>query len=350
MLAKENPRNNLYEQVSPVDWNDWRWQIENSIHTLSQMVGVLCSPVSHLEKYKSVIEPYRFSITPYYLSLINVSNDRDPLRLQCFPDLRETDYTRGTVDDPLEEEKNMAVPDLIHRYPDRCLTMVTGTCAMYCRHCNRKRRWQKRKKERSQKDLQRMIDYVSETGQIREVILSGGDPLMMNIETLDWFLASLKAIPHVDVIRIGSRIPVVLPMKIDQDICNLFRRYRPLWFVTQFNHPKEITEEAGRACEMLITSGIPVLNQSVLLRGVNDSYEVMRDLLYGLQRISVKPYYLFQCEPVRGADHFQVEVRKGLEIMEKLWRSVSGVCIPRYVYDLPGGKGKMPLQSFPILS
>ena len=208
MLAKENPRNNLYEQVSPVDWNDWRWQIENSIHTLSQMVGVLCSPVSHLEKYKSVIEPYRFSITPYYLSLINVSNDRDPLRLQCFPDLRETDYTRGTVDDPLEEEKNMAVPDLIHRYPDRCLTMVTGTCAMYCRHCNRKRRWQKRKKERSQKDLQRMIDYVSETGQIREVILSGGDPLMMNIETLDWFLASLKAIPHVDVIRILSLIHI----------------------------------------------------------------------------------------------------------------------------------------------
>jgi lysine 2,3-aminomutase len=350
MLAKENPSKKLYERVSPADWNDWRWQIENSIHTLSQLAGVLHIPVSHLEKYGSVVETYRFSVTPYYLSLIDVFEDSDPLRLQCFPDLRETDYSRGTVDDPLEEEKNMAVPDLIHRYPDRCLTMVTGACAMYCRHCNRKRRWKKRKKEQSQKSLRRMIDYIAETGQIREVILSGGDPLMMNIETLDWFLASLKAIPHVEVIRIGSRVPVVLPMRIDQDICNLLRRYRPLWFITQFNHPKEITEETAQACEMLMASGIPVVNQSVLLRGVNDSYEVMRDLLYGLQRISVKPYYLFQCEPVRGVDHFQVDVRKGLEIMEKLWRSVSGLCIPRYVYDLPGGRGKIPLQSFPVLS
>jgi lysine 2,3-aminomutase len=350
MLAKENPRKNFYERVSPADWNDWRWQIENSIHTLSHLAGVLHLPVSHLEKYGSVVEAYRFSVTPYYLSLIDVFDDSDPLRLQCFPDLRETDYSRGTVDDPLEEEKNMAVPDLIHRYPDRCLTMVTGTCAMYCRHCNRKRRWKKRKTERSRKSLRRMIDYISETGQIREVILSGGDPLMMNMETLDWFLASLKAIPHVEVIRIGSRVPVVLPMRIDRDICNLLRRYRPLWFVTQFNHPKEITEKAAQACEMLTASGIPVVNQSVLLRGINNSYEVMRDLLYGLQRISVKPYYLFQCEPVRGADHFQVDVRNGLDIMEKLWRSVSGLCIPRYVYDLPGGKGKIPLQSFPVLS
>jgi lysine 2,3-aminomutase len=350
MLATGIPGKNLYEQVAPADWDNWRWQMENSIRTISQLAGVLHTPVSHLEKYEGIVETYRFSITPYYLSLIDPSDERDPLSLQCFPDLKETDYYRDTVDDPLEEEKNMAVPDLIHRYPDRCLAMVTGTCAIYCRHCNRKRRWKKRNKERSRGSLQRMVDYVSKMGQIREVILSGGDPLMMNMETLDWFLASVKAIPHVEVIRIGSRIPVVLPMRIDQDICKLLRRYRPLWFVTQFNHPREITEEAARACEMLTASGIPVVNQSVLLGGINDSYEVMRDLLYGLQRILVKPYYLFQCEPVRGAGHFQVDIRKGLEIMEKLWKSVSGLCIPRYVYDLPGGRGKMPLQSFPILS
>ena len=189
-----------------------------------------------------------------------------------------------------------------------------------------------------------MIDYISETEQIREVILSGGDPLMMNMETLDWFLDSLKAIPHVEVIRVGSRVPVVLPMRIDEDIHNILRRYRPLWFVTQFNHPKEITEEAAQACEMLISSGIPVVNQSVLLRGVNDSYEVMRELLYGLQRISVKPYYLFQGDMSRGTDHFRTPLSTGLEIMAALRGHSSGMAVPTFAVDLPEGGGKVELH------
>lgn len=196
-----------------------------------------------------------------------------------------------------------------------------------------------------------MVDYVSRTKQIREAILSGGDPLILNIEALGWFLHSLKSIPHVEAIRIGSRIPVVLPMRINQDLCDMLKKYRPLslWFLTQFNHPREVTPDAAEACELLLGAGIPVMNQSVLLKGVNDSYEVMRDFLYCLQRISVKPYYLFQCEPVKGVDHFRVDIWKGMEIMEKLWRNISGLCLPRYVFDLPGGRGKMPLQPFSFL-
>lgn len=348
-LVEENTKLNPFKNVPRDKWNDWCWQIENRINKLPQLAEILNVSPSEVEKYRDVLEKHHFSITPYYMSLIDISDEKDPIRLQCFPDLRELDYLPGSSDDPLEEERGMVVPGLIHRYPDRCLAMVTGTCATYCRHCNRKRRWKNPKTEHSRKNLQRMVDYVSRTKQIREVILSGGDPLMLKIEILERFLHSLKSIPHVEVIRVGSRIPVVLPMRINQDLCDMLKKYRPLWFITQFNHPKEITPDAARACEMLLMAGIPVSNQSVLLKGVNDSCEVMRDLLYGLQRISVKPYYLFQCEPVKGADHFRVDIWKGMEIMEKLRRNISGLCMPRYVFDLPGGRGKMPLQPFSFL-
>lgn len=349
-LGKASVKIDHKEDVSTKEWNNWKWQFKNRIHTLPQLAGVLGVPVEDIEKYRRVIKTYPFSVTPYYLSLIDLTDENDPIRLQCLPDTGEIDFSLGGVDDPLEEERDMPVPGLVHRYPDRCLTMVTNVCATYCRHCNRKRMWGKPEAKPSKENLQRMIDYVSRTGKIREVIVSGGDPLTVNPETLDWFLGSLKSIPHVEVLRIGSRIPIVMPMRITPDLCAMLRGHRPLWFVTQFNHPKEITPEAAKACEMLLEAGIPVLNQSVLLRGVNDSCEAMRDLLYGLQRISVKPYYLFQCEPVKGTDHFRVSIRKGMEVMEKLWRNTSGICVPGYVVDLPGGKGKVPLQPFSMLS
>ena len=348
-MVEKTARSNLFENIREDDWNNWRWQIAHRIHTLSQLAGILDISLPEADTYRDVIETYRFSVTPYYLSLTDLSDEKDPLRLQCLPDPRELDSLPGSSDDPLAEDRDMVVPGLIHRYPDRCLTMVTGTCAAYCRHCNRKRRWKEPERKHSRKDLQVMIEYVSRTQQLREVILSGGDPLMLNIETLEWFLHSLKSIPHVEVLRIGSRVPVVLPMRIDQELCDILKKYQPLWFLTQFNHPKEVTAEAARACKMLLGAGIPVMNQSVLLKGVNDSYEVMRDLFYGLQRISVKPYYLFQCEPVKGVDHFRVDIWRGMEIMEKLWRNISGLCLPKYVYDLPGGRGKMPLQPFSLV-
>lgn len=195
-----------------------------------------------------------------------------------------------------------------------------------------------------------MLDYVAQSPGIREVIVSGGDPLTLEDDTLDWFLGRLRAISHVEVLRVGSRVSVVLPMRITQKLCAILHKNRPLWFNTQFNHPREITPEAARACDMLLEAGGPVSNQSVLLQGINDSYETMRDLLYGLQRIAVRPYYLFQCDPVKRTDHFRVDLRLGMEIMGEIWENISGICVPRYVIDLPDGKGKIPLQPFSLSS
>lgn len=325
-------------------WKDWRWQLKNSIHRLSQL-GESSSPFGDdIDDLNAVVEKYHMSITPYYLSLVEGWNRRDPIALQCLPHVREIDPLAGGSEDPLDEERDTVVPGLIHRYRDRCLAMVTSRCATYCRHCNRKRRWGFDEKDTSPASLDAMVEYVAKTPRVREVIVSGGDPLMINEDLLERFLASLTAIPHVEVIRIGSRAPVVLPMRITPELCRMLRKYRPLWFNTQFNHPREITEASARACEMLLEAGIPLSNQSVLLRGVNDTPETMRDLLYGLQKISVKPYYLFHCEPVKGATHFQTKVSVGKAIMEKLWGTISGLCIPRYVIDLPGGKGKRSLE------
>jgi lysine 2,3-aminomutase len=272
----------------------------------------------------------------------------DPIRRQCVPDTREI-TSEGGVEDPLEERAHSPVPGLIHRFRDRCLVIVTNRCAVYCRHCNRKRLWHEREKILTPHELTAMAGYIEKRPAIREVILSGGDPLTLSDGRLERILARLQAIEHVEVLRIGSRMPVVLPMRITERLCGVLRRYRPLWFLTQFNHPREITPEAAAACGRLLEAGIPVLNQSVLLKGINDNFRIMRQLLYGLERISVKPYYLFQCEPVKGADHFRVDIWEGMRMMEKLWKTTSGLCLPRYVADMPGTKGKVPLQPVSFL-
>lgn len=331
------------------DWLDWKWQFRNRVRTLGQLASILGKPAASLAPWATVIRTYPFAITPYYLSLQDPSDEGDPLRRQCFPDPKELSLSQGGVEDPLAEERDMPVPGLIHRYADRCLVIATSVCAVHCRHCNRKRMWRGKKLRGTRDRLQTMVNYVARTPSIREVIVSGGDPLMLSDKTLDWFLGALRAIPHVEVLRIGSRTPVTLPMRVTPDLCGILKRHRPLWFNTQFNHAREITPESAAACERLLMAGIPVSNQSVLLKGVNDDYETMRDLLYGLERISVRPYYLFQMDPVAGGDHFRTEVWTGLAIMEKLWRNISGLCLPRYVLDCPGGRGKIPLQPFSLL-
>jgi lysine 2,3-aminomutase len=338
----------LCKERSDEQWSDWQWQYENRITSLPQLAAFLNVPPDSIRKWRPVAKSYPFSITPYYLSLIDRENDQDPIRRQCFPDPREVRYSVGCEEDPLEEHQHMPVPGLIHRYPDRCLILATHTCAVYCRHCNRKRLWGHKPTVPLKAYFQPIFDYIARTSAIREVILSGGDPLTLADDTLQWLLESLRAIPHVDIIRIGTRIPVVLPMRITQKLSDLLHRYQPLWLNTQFNHPREITPEAAAACEKLLSAGIPISNQSVLLKGVNDDYDTMRDLLYGLQKISVRPYYLFQCDPVKGADHFRVEIWKGMAIMEKLWSNISGLCVPRYVLDVPGARGKIPLQPFSL--
>ena len=333
-------------KIPAKDWTDWRWQYRNRIRTLPGLADLSDLSPECILSCRPVVGAYPLSITPYYLSLMDPADESDPLRRQCFPHPDEIRFSLGGVDDPLGEERNMPVPGLVHRYADRCLILATNACATYCRHCNRKRLWKDRSRKGAKASLRPMVHYIAGHPEIREVIVSGGDPLTLPDPMLGWLLTSLRSVPHVEVIRIGSRAPAVMPMRITRELCSLLRRHRPLWFNTQFNHVHEVTAAAARACGMLLDAGIPVSNQSVLLRGVNDSCEAMRDLLHALQRISVRPYYLFQCDAVKGTDHFHVDLHHGMGMMETLRRSLSGLCMPRYVIDLPGGMGKLPLQPF----
>ncbi len=332
-----------FSNASRTDWLNWRWQLRHRVTSATQLAKILESPAMRTDQLSQVLSIYPQAITPYYLSLIEEGNAIDPIAAQCIADTNEIDAANHFSDDPLHEDGYMPVPKLIHRYPDRVLAIVTKTCAVYCRHCNRKRFWSIKDTPGLNKRLASMVRYVESSPQIREVILSGGDPLTYDDEKLEMILAKFAAIRHVEVLRIGSRAPVVLPMRITQDLCRMLKRYRPLWFNTQFNHPAEITPEAAQACNKLQEAGIPVSNQSVLLKGINDSPNVMRDLLHGLQKISVRPYYLFHCEPVRGCGHFRTDLSSGVALMENLRTQCSGLALPQYVADLPGKAGKVPL-------
>jgi lysine 2,3-aminomutase len=335
----------LLIKTSIQEWRDWRWQFKNRITRLETLGGYLGKSAAEMKPIKRAATVYPLAITPYYLSLINHDQENDPLRAQCFPHPQEILHTKNSKDDPLEEGSHMPVPKLVHRYPDRCLAIVTEICATYCRHCNRKRFWSASPTINIKTRWAKMIRYISQSPQIREVIISGGDPLTLDDHTLENLLVSLRAIPHVEILRIGSRTPVVMPMRITRNLCRILKHHRPLWFNTQFNHPQEITPASVRACNMLLEAGIPVSNQSVLLKGINDSTEVMKNLLYSLQKISVRPYYLFQCDPVKGAEHFRTDVKTGMTMMENIWRQCSGLSLPQYVLDVPGSTGKIPLNA-----
>lgn len=340
----------LWPGVSQQQWADWQWQMANRLRTHEDLISLLRLSPLQAASYKSLIETFHYSITPYYFSLINWRDQKDPIRMQCVPDLKEMNYALVGNADPLEEEQDMQVPGLVHRYPDRVLAVVTGMCAMYCRHCTRKRVWHEGEWMRTRKELAAMISYVRKTRKVREVVVSGGDPLLMNLDTLDWFLGELRRIPHVEVLRIGTRVPVVLPMRITDELTTMLKQHRPLWINTQFNHPREITMESAVACDRLQSVGIPISNQSVLLKDINDSTVTMMALCHALQRIMVRPYYLYQCDPVAGAEHFRTNVFKGIQIIEEMRGHTGGLCIPSFVVDAPGGGGKIPLQPFYLLS
>lgn len=335
-------------EIPPGLWDDWRWQFGHRVRTAGELAERLGLRRRERRELLDAARNSRAAATPYYLSLMDTVDPLDPIRLQCIPDSREI-RSPGGADDPLDERSHSPVPGLIHRFRDRCLVIATNRCAVYCRHCNRRRLWRERERHLAPGELEAVAGYIERRPALREVILSGGDPLTLSDGRLDRILTRLRAIGHVEVLRIGSRMPAVLPMRITGRLCAMLRKYRPLWFLTQFNHPREITPDAARACERLLEAGIPVLNQSVLLKGINDDYRVMRELLYGLERISVKPYYLFQCEDVKGTAHFQVDIRDGMRLMEKLWKTTSGLCLPRYVADMPGKMGKVPLQPVSFL-
>ena len=331
---------------SPEYWKDWRWQVRHAVRdldTFQQLLG-LTFPQTEREQLMKTIEKFPLSITPYYLSLIDVNDYKnDPIFRQAFPSPSELVVENYELADPLAEDKDSPCGCITHRYPDRVLFLVSNTCAMYRRHCTRKRKVGDVDSIPGREEIERGIDYIRNNPQIRDVLLSGGDPFMLGDEYLDWILTGLRAIPHVEVIRIGTRVPVVLPFRVTDNLVAVLKKHHPVWVNTQFNHPKEMTESARAAVAKLADAGIPLGNQSVLLAGINDCPRIMKELVHQLVKNRIRPYYLYQCDLSEGISHFRTPVSKGIEIMENLIGHTSGFAIPRYVVDAPGGGGKIPV-------
>jgi lysine 2,3-aminomutase len=340
-------RHPLWRNVPDHLWDDWRWQSQNAIRSVRQLRDLLSFTPAELEAIGLLETEYKTAIPPYYFSLIDPDDPNDPIRIQSVPSPLEQDNPSGyELEDPLEEDKDSPVPGLTHRYPDRALLVTTHVCTMYCRFCTRKRATMVRGGwDAISRNDERMIEYIRDHKEIRDVIVSGGDPLTLPVTKLKFFLDNLASIPHVDVIRIGTRVPVTLPQKLyDDSLIELLASAGKVWIQTHFNHPREITPEAARVCLALLKAGMPVNNHSVLLKGVNDSLDTMRSLMRALLRIKVRPYYIFHCDPVIGAGHMRTSVWKGMEIMEGLRGHMSGLGIPTYVVDSPHGGGKIPVM------
>ncbi len=340
----------IAEQVSTnaslKHWRDWHWQLRHSIKTIAEVESLLGLQFDPEERAQlsQTLEKFPLSITPYYLSLIDPADFRnDPVFRQSFPSPAELLVERHEMSDPLAEDKDSPVPGVTHRYPDRVLLQVSNVCSMYCRHCTRKRKVGDRDFLPGRDQIARGLDYIRNTPQVRDVLLSGGDPLMLADDQLDWILTELGRIPHVQVVRIGTRMPVVLPYRITDALVAMLKKHNPLWINTHFNHPREITASSRQALGKLADAGIPLGNQAVLLAGVNDCPRIIKELVHRLVANRVRPYYLYQCDLSEGLSHFRTPVGKGIEIMESLIGHTSGFAVPTYVVDAPGGGGKIPL-------
>ncbi len=335
------------------NWRDWKWQLRHSIKTLEQfeyLTGISFTPDERADLQRT-FDKFPLSITPYYLSLIHKENfQNDPVYKQSFGDIRELITLQSEFKDPLSEDKDSPVKGITHRYPDRVLFHVSNICSMYCRHCTRKRKVGDVDFVPSKKQLLAGIEYIKNTPQVRDVLLSGGDPFMLSDDMLDWLLSEVCSIPHVEVVRIGTRMPVVLPYRVTDNLVSILKKYQPLWINTHFNHPNEITTSSKEALAKLADGGFPLGNQSVLLAGVNDCPRIMKSLVHKLVKNRVRPYYLYQCDLSEGLSHFRTPVGKGIEIMESLIGHTSGFARPTYVIDAPGGGGKIPVMPNYIIS
>jgi lysine 2,3-aminomutase len=330
-------------EADPRDWNNWRWQFKNRITSVEELAHYIPLSDKQQAQIRLVSLKYPLAITPYYLSLIDPGAADDPIRQQAVPATQELTMAGSGMEDPLAEHEHSVVPGLVHRYPDRALMVLTDICPMLCRHCTRKREWRSGAWVKTGSEITAMIDYIRIHPEVRDVIISGGDPLTLSTSRLEAVLAELRKIRHVEIIRIGTRCPVVLPQRIDDELCSMLGKYGPIWLNTHFNHPREITPEAAAACDRLLRAGIPVNNQSVLMKGVNDTTEVQRSLCHTLLRAKVRPYYLFQCDRVQGTEHFWTPVESGIRIMDEMRGFTSGLALPTYVIDLPDGGGKIPV-------
>jgi lysine 2,3-aminomutase len=325
-------------------WNDWKWQFRNRVTRVEDLAQYFPLTEDDISQLKLVTQRYPLSITPYYLSLVNPDDPGDPIRKQAIPSFDEIALSDIGMEDPLAEKKDSAVPGLVHRYPDRVLMVLTDICPMLCRHCTRKREWRHGGWVRTSDEIEAMLEYIRRHHEVRDIVISGGDPLTLSTAALGKVISQIRKIDHVEIIRIGSRYPVVLPQRIDDELCAMLSEYGPIWLNTHFNHFKEITPESTAACDKLVRSGVPVNNQSVLLKGVNDSVGVMKKLCQGLLKIKVRPYYLYQCDEVQGTEHLRTPVDTGLKIIEGMRGHTSGLAVPTFVIDLPDGGGKVPLQ------
>ncbi|MCB1176130.1 MAG: KamA family radical SAM protein [Leptospiraceae bacterium] len=335
-----------FKEENSNSWTNWKWQIQNRIKTLEELQKFLPVTEEEKENFHKAGEFFQFAVTPYYLSLVDENNYNDPIRKQIIPSSTELIRTNFEIEDPLGEESNMPVKGLTHRYPDRVLWYLSHQCAVYCRFCTRKRKVGNSEHTPRKEDWEEALKYIQVHSEIKEVILSGGDPLNLSDNQIDYLLAELKSIPHLNSIRIHTRYPVTMPQRITSELCEILQKYFPIYIVTHFNHVNEISEESTKGIKLLITKGNCVLlNQGVLLSGINDSVDSLKKLFYKLISIGVKPYYLHQCDEVFGSSGFKVPIDKGIELMKEIRGYISGIAVPNYVADLTGGGGKIPLIS-----
>ncbi|MBN2795802.1 MAG: lysine 2,3-aminomutase [Clostridia bacterium] len=340
----------LWKDVTPEEWNDWKWQVRNRIDNLEDLKKVVNLSKEEEEGITKSLEILRMGITPYYAMLMDENDPHCPVRMQAVPTIYETHKSKNDMDDPLHEDADSPVPGLTHRYPDRVLLLITDMCSMYCRHCTRRRFAGSHDDVQPLDRIDAAIEYIRNTPQVRDVLLSGGDALLVSDDRLEYIISKLREIEHVEIIRIGSRTPVVMPQRITPELVNMLKKYHPIWLNTHFNHSKEVTPETKEACRLLADAGVPLGNQSVLLRGVNDCVHVMRNLVHDLVKMRVRPYYIYQCDLSVGIEHFRTPVSKGIEIIEGLRGHTSGYAVPTFVVDAPGGGGKTPVMPQYLIS
>ncbi|WP_417184883.1 lysine 2,3-aminomutase [Alistipes putredinis] len=343
-------RKEFFPEVTDQQWNDWHWQVKNRIETVDELKKYIKLTAEEEEGIRESLKTLRMAITPYYLTLIDPENPHCPIRKQAIPTVEELKRSPADLEDPLHEDSDSPVPGLTHRYPDRVLFLITDMCSMYCRHCTRRRFAGQHDCATPEKQIDDCIDYIARTPQVRDVLLSGGDALLVSDEKLEYIISRLRAIPHVEIIRIGSRTPVVLPQRITPELVNMLKKYHPIWLNTHFNHPNEVTPESKQACARLADAGIPLGNQSVLLRGVNDCTHIMKKLVHELVKMRVRPCYIYICDLSLGIGHFRTPVSKGIEIIENLRGHTSGYAVPTFVVDAPGGGGKIPVMPNYVIS
>ena len=347
---QEYKKIDLWKDVKESDWKDWRWQLKNRISDVEHLSEVIDLTDQEKEEIDQALGKLRMAITPYYASLINNDDPDCPIKKQAVPVSEELNLGKADMEDPLHEDVDSPVPGLTHRYPDRVLLLVTDQCSMYCRHCTRRRFAGSTDESLPLGKIEKAIDYIRETPRVRDVLISGGDALLISNKKLEKIIKKLREIDHVEIIRIGSRTPVVMPQRITPELVNMLKKYHPIYLNTHFNHPDEITPETERAAQLLADAGIPVGNQSVLLKGINDNPKVMRELVHGLLKMRIKPYYIYQCDLSQGIEHFRTRVDRGISIIESLRQHTTGMAVPTYVIDAPGGGGKIPVNPQYLIS